>query len=952
MQPSPLAGTRTIPQQLLSLEESKIPAFLAEQRGALDAQVAWQLKQLFDERESSDPPGAIAVARLLRLLCKVMPTAECRALAAWTEGMACQLQGELETSLQSLKLAEDLFLEIDQPLHAAATLISKLISLAMRGDYAEALSTGLRARSVFITHGDLLSAGKIEQNLGNIYFRRDQYRKAEQIYRTARRRFEIIGDDKQLAQIDNCLASALTWQYKFDAALAHYELALARATRGGFVVTEAEIESNLGGLMLFQGRYDRALDYLEKARRRYTDLGLEHDAAISEKELAEAYLELNLIPEALETLRRLLPIFEEMGMQADLAATFLGFGRACLGSRRYDEADKALTTARVLYAAEQNELGVALTTLFAAQRLSVLGQYGDAIHSAEQCEKVLAQAQAVEWLLRAQMVRADSLQKLGKEREAAELLLSLLIKAQQSGLVQVELHCQVALGCQALERGDKAEAQQRLEGALAQYESLRALLPGEEFRISFRGDKTSLFDGLIHLALEQGRVPDALHLIERARSHTLLELVDGSVTATVQPRDEFETALLEQLENLRSELNWFYHQLHRFPSGDALPDAKAVERLRAGAVERELEIGEIVRRWQQRNDGVASGVEGAQVLPLRKLQQRLGDDTVLVEYFALQGEIAALVITGKTVHFAGKLLAEVDAEQIVRQLRFQIESMRGAAGRLQRHMLTLVERCDHYLRRLYIALMAPLAQYTEGRRLVVVPYGALHYVPFHALRTQTQYLIEACEVCVAPSASVLYRCLLRERNLWGSTVLCGAPDERTPHLAQEIVALNTLFTEAEVRLGADATLDAVRQLAPGAGILHLACHGQFRADNPLFSALRLGNSWLTVRDAYDLKLQGPLVTLSACETGINAVSPGEELLGLVRGFLAGGAASLLVSLWAVDDAATGQLMYDFYRSLQAGSTPAAALRQAQRAILAQAPHPFYWSPFVLFGRWD
>jgi CHAT domain-containing protein len=199
---------------------------------------------------------------------------------------------------------------------------------------------------------------------------------------------------------------------------------------------------------------------------------------------------------------------------------------------------------------------------------------------------------------------------------------------------------------------------------------------------------------------------------------------------------------------------------------------------------------------------------------------------------------------------------------------------------------------------------------------------------------------------------VLYRCLLRQRSLWGSAVLCGAPDERTPHLAQEIEDLDALFTGAEVRLGAEVTLETVRRLAPGASILHLACHGQFRADNPLFSALRLGDGWLTVRDAYGLKLQGPLVTLSACETGVNAVSQGEELLGLVRGFLAGGAASLLVSLWAVDDKATGQLMHHFYRSLQAGSTPAAALRQAQRAMLAQAPHPFYWSPFVLFGRWD
>jgi CHAT domain-containing protein len=182
-------------------------------------------------------------------------------------------------------------------------------------------------------------------------------------------------------------------------------------------------------------------------------------------------------------------------------------------------------------------------------------------------------------------------------------------------------------------------------------------------------------------------------------------------------------------------------------------------------------------------------------------------------------------------------------------------------------------------------------------------------------------------------------------------VLLGVPDPQAPRARDEVAALVALFPEVVALLDDQATLAALREQAPTADVLHLACHGQFRPDNPLFSSLRLADGWLTVRDAYNLDLPGGLVTLSACETGMSAVAPGDELIGLARGFLSAGAPSLLVSLWTVDDESTAMLMTSFYTRLCAGDGPAAALRQAQRQALEYYPHPFFWSPFVLFGHW-
>src|SRR5438093_237090 len=132
---------------------------------------------------------------------------------------------------------------------------------ALLGRHDEAIECGLRARDVFLAHGDVLAAGKIEQNLGNIYFRRDDYHEAERFYRAARERFVVVNDQKELAKVENNLANALNFQYKFRLAAPLYEQALLNAEAAGLEVTQGEIECNLGNLALFQGRYDRALDY-------------------------------------------------------------------------------------------------------------------------------------------------------------------------------------------------------------------------------------------------------------------------------------------------------------------------------------------------------------------------------------------------------------------------------------------------------------------------------------------------------------------------------------------------------------------------------------------------------------------------------------------------------------------------------------------------------------------
>jgi CHAT domain-containing protein len=277
--------------------------------------------------------------------------------------------------------------------------------------------------------------------------------------------------------------------------------------------------------------------------------------------------------------------------------------------------------------------------------------------------------------------------------------------------------------------------------------------------------------------------------------------------------------------------------------------------------------------------------------------------------------------------------------------------LRGGSARVRAHVGQLTARVRRHLSTLHDLLLAPIEPRIGDRRMVVVPHNLLHYAPFHALFDGSSYTIERREVSYAPSASVLRQCLLTPLRACTAPLFVGIADERIPRVNDEVRALSQLFGDATTLLGSDATRAALQEHVGRADLLHLACHGKFRPDNPLFSALRLADGWLTVREAYDLDLNGRLVTLSACETALSSFGPGDELTGLLRGFFSAGSPCLVVSQWTVDDDSTRDLMECMYTRLRAGDRPATALRAAQRAALERYQHPFFWAPFAVYGRW-
>ena len=330
---------------------------------------------------------------------------------------------------------------------------------------------------------------------------------------------------------------------------------------------------------------------------------------------------------------------------------------------------------------------------------------------------------------------------------------------------------------------------------------------------------------------------------------------------------------------------------------------------------------------------------------MAQVQQALDDETLLIEYYDDGVRLWAFCLSRQSLTVQPLPAALSDVNKLFARLQMNIGASLNAGAQAAATQ-SLTGHAQRLLQRLHTSLIAPLAlTANRWRRLVIVPYGALHYLPFNLLFDGSQYLIEQHEIVILPAAVLAARPGPRQRP--GALIFAHSHDGRLPHTQAEAQMVRRVLG------GVIHAEQAATRTALGAAptqVLHIAAHGQFRLDQPDLSYLQLADGQLYTDDLLQQDLDYELVTLSGCETG-RALAAGGELIGLGRGFLYAGAGALILSLWPVADDATLRLMEYLYRALRAGQSKAAALRAAQQTLLAAAPqlHPAFWGAFQLIG---
>ncbi|MCK9893603.1 CHAT domain-containing protein [Frankia sp. AgB32] len=239
-------------------------------------------------------------------------------------------------------------------------------------------------------------------------------------------------------------------------------------------------------------------------------------------------------------------------------------------------------------------------------------------------------------------------------------------------------------------------------------------------------------------------------------------------------------------------------------------------------------------------------------------------------------------------------------------------------------------------------LLAPVARWARPEDVVyLVPHQAMHRLPLQAVQVEGTALIERNPVMTVPSASVLRYCRAKRKARRESVMVVTGPAENRPLALGQMQSLLVadVFRSSQVVSGRGASraylMDVLSEPDGGVDVLHFTAHGVFDPDDPMRSGLELVDGRLTAADVLSLSLDVDLVTLGACDSGIGADLPGDNMLGLTWALLYAGAPSALVSLWQVDELASSLLLTRFYTELRSGVSKAQALRAAQLWLRTQ-----------------
>lgn len=537
------------------------------------------------------------------------------------------------------------------------------------------------------------------------------------------------------------------------------------------------------------------------------------------------------------------------------------------------------------------------------------------------------------------LLEGRTLFEKGNFRAARELWTQTLDKTVSSDVRSGLLAC---IGATHLKQGNGAEAVRWFKRAA---DSVETVLPAtSELTSSFAGSERRWYhDITIETLLREGRAGEAFDYSERARARAFLQLIGNHRVDSARGAK----ALMREAETLRARIT----ELER-GGNTAKRDLAAARK----------SYETLMVRVKASNPEYASF---ATVEPLRieNVRRELPAATTLISYYVSTYGVRAWIVDRDSIHSVALPFDHASLERTIAWATgFRSGAPRGmVAGDARR-------KTPDGAREAFDLLFRPLRRYVRNTRLIVIPHGELHYVPFAALRDggSGRHLLEDYTLTFLPSASALRFLRAKETPVDGRALILGNPIsalDSLPGSKREAAAVaRDLATTAKI--GTFATEDLLYRFGGHVDLLHIAAHGVYDAANPLFSYILLSptaarDGKLEVHEILSaVDLTGVnLVVLSACQTASGKRGGGDDIVGLTRAILYAGSPGVISTLWDIDDDASALLMRELYRRLREGSSAADALHEAQLALLRTDAYadPQFWAAFTITGdprgRW-
>ena len=767
--------------------------------------------------------------------------------------------------------------------------------------------------------------------------------------------------------------------------------------------------TNQGNVFFESGAYQQALDRFHAAQMVFDEHHDQRGEAYALNNIGVTRQALGDLDGALTFLGRAATAFRAAGEVAAEGRARLRLGRVRVTRGEREHAAAAIAEGLTLIRRAGDRLGEGDATDLSGVAAAAAGDTSQALAHYEQARAQYEEVGSRKGEATALHHAGDALVSLNRPSEAiARFALALDIR-RQVGLRDAEAETRYGLARAERQLGRLAQAREHLRAALETTEDVRGRVAGEYSRLTYFSSRQSYFGEQIDVLMElherqpdRGYAVEAFETSERQRARSLLDEIEGMHSA---PWRGVEPSLLVDELALRRQLDFWAYRLAGLANRRGA-DAEIAEARRVlGERVDEYRGLEARVRAASRESGMLAS---SPVLGVRELQRQILDvDTVLLRVSLGERRSFAWLLTQDSLRTA-ILPDRATIDRAARRVREVLRAPRYAGASID-----VSATMDTAIDELSAMLLAPLATKLKQRRLLIVSDGILQTVPFAALREPGtgEPLIVRHEVVMLPSATTLAalgRQVAKRTRAPKAVAVLADPvydpgDGRIPHghpallvagstpahgdsphdagpFARWPLTLNRLpFSGMEARWIADLVpsssdrfvatgLAATRHAATNGAlrdyrIVHFAAHALLDDDHPEVSGIALSlfdehgaaqDGLLRLHDIRErLDLRADLVVISACETALGRDVPGEGLMGLARGFFGAGAARVVASLHRVPDAATAQLMREFYKGMLGSHrlTPAAALRAAQLRMMGepQWSDPYYWGAFVLLG---
>ncbi len=981
---------QAIVSTVLEMKEDKARLFLQSQIPLLSAialeRLVYYLKREADRCWVTDVNLSFTLSGYLLLIGNITHNKYYFALGLMARGDALRRMDRDQDALPFFDAAGEEFLALDDEVGWARTRIGRVSACLRLNRPTEALRDAARAHDIFVRNGKLRRAGQIDVNAAVINFELGRYDQALRLFDRAIETYLQHGDDVALniARALGNKALTLAAQGKFREAVALHEQARVTFAEHGEAeeISVARSDLNIASIHAVQGHYSRALFLYNQSRELFRKHGMQAQAAEVAQQMCDCLLHLNRASDAYELAGETVCFFRSvLGQRHNLARSLTFQADAAMLQGNFLEADQMLAEASVLL----DEAGlVRLAALVRLQRAHLYfadGLFADSSREVQYVADVFAGQEDLPHLARALLLQARIADAQHNEPVAEDLCDQALDIAQHQGLLDLKYLCFDLLGQIAERSGDFSEAALYYDRAIQGIDEVQSRLVLDE-RTSFLEDKGGIYQRAMVLALRQNQTDRALMYVEKAKSQVLGDYLRNNIDIRLRASDKAGEAILERIAHLREEQAGFSSIVYHTEDAASLTNIGNTTALRLRAISpqvarqemqrREHHIEQLLEQMQLRSAGDLIErpraqwshniiAEGSRPLP------SLAYQAVMLEYYVADQDLYIFSVSheGIDVQVVSGVVSKL--ERLLSLWRTNLDLAGQAAGAPDQAdaFLPLQKNGLGLLKRIYDLLLRPVSDIlSECTHLTIVPYGMLHVLPFHCLFDGVQFVVERFSVSYLPSASLADICHQRGQRmrqqgapLQRSLVLGLSDGGRLQYAAQEA---RTVARHLQVACALDdkATSSLLWERGPTSPIIHIAAHGLFRLDAPNFSYIKLADRQLSTIEVFNLDLSAcSLVVLSACETGRSVVGGIDEVIGLGRGFLYAGAASLLPTLWKVDDASSAELMHVFYQALLQGHTKAAALSDAQRAFLRQARvsarphrvHPYFWGAFHLIG---